>query len=114
YDLFAAVEIMKEDAAEELLAELKRVTRKPWAMLLSKEPAGEYIYKEYFAFFYRQDRVTPAEVPGQFCSTSKARLAEASSCYADDLRLDNGRPDFEREPFIGHFEKEGHLITVAA
>jgi len=104
FDVLAIVEVMTRDSATKLAQSISARTGEPWKALVSSEPVGEGQYKEYFGFLYREDRVKPQAPSKAYCRTEEAIQVEiqAIACFAKDKYQDG--PDFEREPFVGHFE----------
>ena len=115
FDVFAGVEVMKPEAAASLLQALRKASGgADWALILSAAPTGERTYKEYLAFYYRADRVQPLETEGQYCNREDLHGLDASpqSCFARDEHV--AGPDFERDPFVGHFSVDGYPLTLVA
>ena len=110
YDIFAGTEIMTKDAAHELHDKLRERSGDEWRMRLSRKANGESHYKEWFAYFYCADTVRPINDENTFCRTNQATQRTSSSCYAKDLRTNN-RAQFNRDPFVGHFEVNGQEMS---
>ena len=107
YDVFAAVEIMKPEAADELLQALRTKTGRDWRLALSPSASGEGAYKEYNGFFYRAEAVK-AEMPSAaYCRSNLGTENTGSTCFARD---DDGK--FERDPFVGHFKVHGVSVAL--
>jgi|GEM_PF-7125631 len=110
YDVFAGLEVMTAEGANQLLEALRAETNIDWRLMLSASANGEGTYKEYNAFYYRAEAVE-ADIPTRaFCKTSEGVERTESACYARD----NGGEyiTFERDPFVGHFKVHGVPVTL--
>ena len=111
FDIFGATEVMKLEAAEELLQILRARSGAPWQISTSTYANGESNYKEHFAFFWRSDRVQVSSSPQSFCSSPESEGRSDHTCYVSDPRL-GGEPSFERDPFVGHFKVGDMGLTL--
>ena len=107
YDVFAAVEIMTPEAADELLQALRLKTGRDWRLALSPTANGEGSYKEYNGFYYRAEAVKPSMPDTAFCNTTRGVEKTGNTCYARDT---DGK--FERDPFVGHFTVHGVAVSL--
>ena len=102
-DIMAGVEVMKPEAASQLLAELNAEGDRRWGMEVTGEATGESSYKEHFAFFYDQDRVRPATAAeDNYCDTEDTKWRASFSCTLED-RGSEENPEYERDPMLAHF-----------
>jgi endonuclease/exonuclease/phosphatase family metal-dependent hydrolase len=111
FDVFAGLEIMKADAAKELLTALQEDDDPDWQLLLSAKANGASAYKEFLGYYYRSDRVEPAAGSHGFCTSSYAAEPIENGCFVKDS---DSSPQFERDPFIGHFKKDDYTFTLAS
>jgi len=110
--VFAGIEIMSTEAADALLEALNRQSTHKWEMILSSHKNGESSYKEWFAFYYQVGKAEPLNLGKRFCNTYEGTESKGDSCYARDLYSDG--PDFERDPFVGHFKIGGALFSLVS
>lgn len=114
FQIFAGVEVMNPDGAEEVRSHLASHTGKDWQVLLSKTANGESSYKEYLAYFYRADIVTPELPDDSFCnSTDGAEVTDQGACFAKD-RHTGGEAQFDRDPFVAHVKIGDAHFSFAA
>lgn len=110
FQIFAAQEVMTPEGAEDFLETL-RENDTDWQMALSPSKTGENAYKEYFAFYYKSQSVKPILNPSHYCfKRNYGQERVGSTCFAKDSRSDG--PDFERDPFIGHFRVGNREIAM--
>ena len=109
-DFFAAIEVMDPVAAEEFAQVLNDRTGVDWTVDISLVAVGESSYKEYFAFYYQKNKVSP-DNSGAICQSNMATHDDGHTCFLKDS-YPQGKAAFERDPFLGSYLINGTSVAV--
>jgi endonuclease/exonuclease/phosphatase family metal-dependent hydrolase len=113
YDVFAGVEVMTPEGADEVRVALGEATGDDWQTIVSKNPVGDSTYREYYAFFYKPSVVEAVLPSSAFCKSTAAYDRVESACSAVDKGTED-EPAFARDPFVGHFRAAGQDFVLVA
>lgn len=86
FDLVGLIEVMNQEGVEDLITALEKVTNTKWSYHISPYPVGKSSYKEYFAYVWKDDRVTPLKVRGYYPNEDKIFSRPP---YGADFKIDN-------------------------
>lgn len=86
FDLVGLIEVMNQEGVEDLVTALEKVTNTKWSYHISPYPVGKSSYKEYFAYVWKDDRVTPLKVRGYYPNEDKIFSRPP---YGADFKIDN-------------------------
>jgi len=114
FDILSAQEIMTKEGAYDVLDSLNSQGNENWEILLSDRATGETSYKEFFAYYYKSDKVLPKTRGNLFCTGGKAYAYEEGGCFAKDFRREEGIPDFSRDPYVSQFLVNNSEIAIVS